>query len=90
MISRSTLATSSLADVARLICEAAADGLGRLGIEARYRPRNDIEVDGRKISRIGLGGHQEISIGKHLLEVRMTDKKGSGSDFARTMKIDRS
>ena len=54
VISRSTLATSSLADVARLICEAAADGLRRLGVDAAYRPRNDIEVDGRKLG--GTGG----------------------------------
>jgi lipoate-protein ligase A len=36
------------------ICRAAARGLSRMGIEARFRPRNDIEVDGRKIS--GTGG----------------------------------
>ena len=32
----------------------AALGLNKLGVPARYRPRNDIEVDGRKIS--GTGG----------------------------------
>jgi len=36
------------------ICQAAAAGYSRLGIDARFRPRNDIEVDGRKIS--GTGG----------------------------------
>jgi lipoate-protein ligase A len=51
---RSTLGIASLADLAREICEAAAAGLGRLGVSARYRPRNDIEVEGRKIS--GTGG----------------------------------
>ncbi|MBI1418944.1 MAG: lipoate--protein ligase family protein [Limimaricola sp.] len=51
---KATLGISSLGDLAREICEAAADGLSRLGIAARYRPRNDIEVDGRKIS--GTGG----------------------------------
>jgi lipoate-protein ligase A len=53
-LSRTMLGLTSLAEVAREICEAAARGLGELGIEARYRPRNDIEVDGRKIS--GTGG----------------------------------
>jgi len=53
-ISRSTLGISSLADVAREICEAAADGISSLGVKASYRPRNDIEVEGRKIS--GTGG----------------------------------
>ncbi len=51
---RSTLGIASLADLAREICEAAAAGLGKLGVNARYRPRNDIEVEGRKIS--GTGG----------------------------------
>lgn len=47
-------------DVERLyeaICTGAVRGLRRLGIEASYRPKNDIEVDGRKIS--GTGGTLE-------------------------------
>jgi len=51
---RSALGSLSLAELARDICLAVAAGLRRLGVEARYRPRNDIEVDGRKIS--GTGG----------------------------------
>jgi lipoate-protein ligase A len=51
---RKTLGVNSLPDLTREICEAAAAGISRLGVEARYRPRNDIEVDGRKIS--GTGG----------------------------------
>jgi len=51
---RASLGIASLEMLAREICEAAAAGLSRLGVEARYRPRNDIEVDGRKIS--GTGG----------------------------------
>jgi len=51
---------------------------------------NGTFVDGRKISRIGLGGHQEIKIGKHILDVQTPESKSAGSDFARTMKIDRS
>jgi len=53
-LDRQTLGVKNLADVTRMICEAAADGIGRLGVDARFRPRNDIEVDGRKIS--GTGG----------------------------------
>jgi lipoate-protein ligase A len=53
-LSRKTLGVSSLPDLTRKICEAAAEGISRLGVEARYRPRNDIEVNGRKIS--GTGG----------------------------------
>lgn len=53
-ISRKALGGGSLEDVTREICEAAAAGISALGVEARYRPRNDIEVQGRKIS--GTGG----------------------------------
>ena len=35
------------------ICEAAAQGLRSLGVEASFRPRNDLEVRGRKISGTG-------------------------------------
>jgi lipoate---protein ligase len=41
-------------DLYRLMCESAVTGLAKLGIDARYRPLNDIEVGGRKIS--GTGG----------------------------------
>lgn len=51
---RSSLGVAALPDLAREICNAAAAGLCRLGVDARFRPRNDIEVDGRKIS--GTGG----------------------------------
>lgn len=51
---RSTLGIASLAELARAICESAATGLRRLGVDARYRPRNDIEVEGRKLG--GTGG----------------------------------
>ena len=51
---RSSLGIAALPDVAREICNAAAAGLQALGVDAKFRPRNDIEVDGRKIS--GTGG----------------------------------
>jgi lipoate-protein ligase A len=53
-VQRSTLKIASLAEVAREICLAVASGISRLGVGASYRPRNDIEVEGRKIS--GTGG----------------------------------
>lgn len=52
---RHTLGLAELGKTARTICEAAASGLRRLGVNARFRPRNDIEVDGRKIC--GTGGY---------------------------------
>lgn len=44
----------TIEEIYRLMCEGAARGLQRLGIPAAFRPRNDIEVRGRKIS--GTGG----------------------------------
>lgn len=52
---RSTLGITALGDLSREVCEAAALGLSKLGVAARFRPRSDIEVDGRKIS--GTGGY---------------------------------
>ena len=51
---KSALGISSLGDLTAAICEAAAAGLSKLGVAAKFRPRNDIEVEGRKIS--GTGG----------------------------------
>lgn len=53
-LAKSDLGCADMARIARRICEAAARGISSLGVEARYRPRNDIEVEGRKIS--GTGG----------------------------------
>ena len=51
---RASLGIAALPDLAREICNAAAAGLKSLGVDAKFRPRNDIEVGGRKIS--GTGG----------------------------------
>ncbi|HEX2199478.1 MAG TPA: alpha/beta fold hydrolase [Burkholderiales bacterium] len=45
---------SDLGAIAARVCSAAAAGLRRLGAPAEFRPRNDIEVHGRKLS--GTGG----------------------------------
>ena len=46
----------TLGDYTQRICEAVAHGLAQaFNIDARFRPRNDIEVDGRKLS--GTGGY---------------------------------
>jgi lipoate-protein ligase A len=45
----------TLGDYTKAICEGVAEGLSAaFAIPARFRPRNDIEVDGRKVS--GTGG----------------------------------
>jgi lipoate---protein ligase len=54
VFARSRLGFSDLGQATRRICESLALGLNKLGVPASYRPRNDIEVDGRKIS--GTGG----------------------------------
>lgn len=53
-LTKAALGCADMAQIARRICEAAARGISTLGVEARYRPRNDIEVEGKKIS--GTGG----------------------------------
>lgn len=45
---------SKIEDLYRKMGEASAHGLQRLGLRAYFRPRNDVEVSGRKIS--GTGG----------------------------------
>jgi lipoate---protein ligase len=42
-----------LAGITQKVCQAAARGLQTMGLPAEFRPRNDIEVDGRKISGTG-------------------------------------
>ncbi|MEE9273199.1 MAG: lipoate--protein ligase family protein [Robiginitomaculum sp.] len=44
----------NLTQITKAICTAAAVGLSKLGVNAQFRPRNDIEVNGQKIS--GTGG----------------------------------
>lgn len=56
VLSRRRLPLPTLGDYTTRICEAVADGLSRtFRIDARFRPRNDIEVDGRKLG--GTGGY---------------------------------
>lgn len=54
VLSRRVLGSADLAAIASTLCSAAAAGLRALGVPAEFRPRNDIEVAGRKIS--GTGG----------------------------------
>ena len=55
ILSRRRLPLGTLAEYARAISEAVAHGLSKgFGIDARFRPRNDIEVGGRKLG--GTGG----------------------------------
>jgi lipoate---protein ligase len=46
--------TGSIENFYRVFCSAASNGINRFGIKSKFRPRNDIEVNGRKIS--GSGG----------------------------------
>jgi lipoate-protein ligase A len=55
VLSRRRLPMPTLADYTRAICEAVAHGLSSaFAIDARFRPRNDIEVGGQKLC--GTGG----------------------------------
>ncbi len=50
---RRDLDTADMQAISRRLCHAAATAISALGVDARYRPRNDIEVDGRKIASTG-------------------------------------
>ncbi|MCC6533717.1 MAG: lipoate--protein ligase family protein [Burkholderiales bacterium] len=57
---RKSLGLDSLAETTAAICSAAAKGLQRLGVAAAFRPRNDIEVEGRKLC--GSGGFVDADV----------------------------
>jgi lipoate-protein ligase A len=59
--SRKTIALGlTMEEITGAICRAAVRGLGTLGLEARFRPRNDIEIQGRKISGTGAAFEGDI------------------------------
>jgi lipoate-protein ligase A len=72
---RRTLAISNLAELTQAICEAAAFGLRSLGVSAQFRPRNDIEVEGRKLCGTGgfFDGDTLFYQGTLLIESNMDD-----------------
>ncbi len=45
-------------EVYRVMCEASVAGIRKLNVNAEFRPKNDIEVNGRKIS--GTGGAEDM------------------------------
>jgi lipoate-protein ligase A len=52
--SRKTLSVGlTMEEITGAICRAAVRGLRSLGLKAEFRPRNDIEIQGRKISGTG-------------------------------------
>ena len=53
-VNRRTFETADMLAIARQVCEMAVTALRALGVYAAFRPRNDIEVQGRKIG--GTGG----------------------------------
>ena len=68
---KSALGLSSLGALTQALCEGVAAGLGRLDVDAKFRPRNDIEVGGRKISGTGgfIDGNTVIFQGTILVEM---------------------
>lgn len=51
---RESFGNRSYEEITEVICKTVAKALNKLGIRAQFRPRNDIEVEGKKIS--GTGG----------------------------------
>ncbi|MHB1665021.1 MAG: lipoyl protein ligase domain-containing protein [bacterium] len=60
VFSSKTLKAANFQNLTENICNAFVSGINRLGINAKFRPRNDIEVEGKKIS--GTGGTYDSSI----------------------------
>ena len=60
VFSAKSIKIKNLDDLTENICAAFSKGMKKLGINAQFRPRNDIEVEGRKIS--GTGGTYESSV----------------------------
>jgi lipoate-protein ligase A len=50
VLHRRDVGSADLQAIARRLCHAAAAAVSALGVTARYRPRHDIEVEGRKVS----------------------------------------
>jgi len=85
----------SLKDMYRVLCEGVVSALLKLGIAASYRPLNDVEINGRKIS--GTGGTElddsfifhgtllvNFNTGRMLKALKVPNKKGEG-DGPRTV-----
>jgi len=53
-VERQFFKNCDMSEISKIICETAAKGISNLGVDARFRPRNDIEIGGRKVS--GTGG----------------------------------
>ena len=60
VFSSKSIKVKNLENLTENVCSAFAQGIKKLGIDAKFRPRNDIEVEGRKIS--GTGGTYESSV----------------------------
>jgi len=50
---RRDVKTTDMRTISRRLCHAAATAVSALGVDARYRPRSEIEVDGRKLGDAG-------------------------------------
>lgn len=57
IVTRARVADGDLGRTAAAICETVADALNDVGVAAAFRPRNDLEVAGRKIG--GTGGFHD-------------------------------
>ncbi len=55
-----TVGSLSMTELTKKICDTAASAIQTLGVPAEFRPRNDIEVHGKKIS--GTGGVMEDGV----------------------------
>lgn len=75
LIVRRSCVPGPLDEISRTLCEGLARGLTGLGVAARYRPRNDVEVDGRKVSGTGgfIDGRTLVFQGTVLIDFDIAD-----------------
>ena len=66
-------------DSYKVICNCLVDTLAHLGIEAEYKPRNDVLVDGKKISGCAQYRDRETLLHHGTLILRLNEKMMDGS-----------
>jgi lipoate-protein ligase A len=78
---RRDIEVADSSSVAKRICHAAATALSALGIDARYRPRSDIEVDGRALATGSLAVERDAILFQGILPI-----DGNSADAFRALR----
>ncbi len=66
---RRDVGTADLRSIAKRVCHAAATALCALGIDARYRARSEIEVDGRTLATVAMSVERNAILVQGILSI---------------------